>query len=636
MTVNLKKRKKFYVTTPIYYVNDVPHLGHAYTTIAADTIARYNRQKGVKTFFLTGTDEHGLKIQKAAEEKGILPKELADKTHLVFKELWKLLNISYDRFIRTTDEDHIKAVMHIFQKCYENGDIYLSKYEGWYCVGCEEFKTETEIKDIDYMCPIHKRKCEKITEESYFFRLSKYTDKLLKLYEEKPDFIKPDFRRNEVISFVKQGLKDLSVSRKRDRVKWGIPVPFDPDHTIYVWFDALTNYLTAVGYPDIESEKFQTFWPADYHIVGKDILRFHAVYWPAFLMSAGLDIPETIFAHGWWTVEGHKMSKSLGNVVDPFEAAKEYGVDQLRYFLLREVPFGLDGDFSKKAVIGRINADLANDLGNLFSRSLSMINKFSGGTINACSNYTDLEKEYKEIYLYTIENFDNHLENLEFNKALEVVWEFIDFLNKYIVKTQPWKLNKEKDPYLNTTLYVLADGLKAITWMLTPFMPEKMKEALDLLGLEELPQTIEPFSYPAGTKVKKPVPLFPRIEQKQEEKEVKQEEKKKEEEFVDIKDFAKLKFKVAKVIQVEKVPKADKLLKLTVDLGDEKRVIVSGIAEYYTPEELLGKKVIVFTNLKPRKIFGIESQGMLLAAKDENNLSVLTVDKDVKEGSPVS
>ncbi|NPA52367.1 MAG: methionine--tRNA ligase [Aquificae bacterium] len=637
MTVNIQKRNKFYVTTPIYYVNDIPHLGHAYTTVAADVIARYNRQKGVDTFFLTGTDEHGLKIQKAAEEKGLLPKELADKTHIVFKKLWEVLDISYDRFIRTTDEDHIRAVMHIFQKCYENGDIYLSKYEGWYCVGCEEFKTETEIKDLDYQCPIHKKKCEKITEESYFFRLSKYTDKLLKLYEEKPDFIKPEFRRNEVISFVKQGLKDLSVSRKRDRVRWGIPVPFDPDHTIYVWFDALTNYLTAVGYPDTESQMFKTFWPADYHIVGKDILRFHAVYWPAFLMSAGLDIPDTVFAHGWWTVEGHKMSKSLGNVVDPFEAVEEYGADELRYFLLREVPFGLDGDFSKKAVIGRINADLANDLGNLFSRSLTMINKFSKGTVEECEIYTDLEKEYKELYIYTVENFDKHLESLEYNKALETVWEFIDFVNKYIVKTEPWKLNKEKAPYLKTVLYVLADSLLAITWLLSPFMPKKMEKALKMLGLDRLPQEIEPFSFPKKVKIQKPKPLFPRIEPKQEEEKVEEKVQDRQEEgIIDIKDFAKLKLKVAKVIEVEKVPKAEKLLKLTVSLGDEEKVIVSGIAQYYTPQELLGKKVIVLTNLKPRKMFGIQSQGMLLAAKDENGLSVLTVDRDVKEGSPVS
>jgi len=631
---------KFYVTTPIYYVNDVPHLGHAYTTVAADVLARYNRQKGKKTFFLTGTDEHGLKIQQAAEKKGISPKELADQTHKKFKKLWEVLNISYDRFIRTTDEDHKRAVQHIFQKCYENGDIYLGKYEGWYCVGCEEFKTETEIKDNDYKCPIHQKKCEKITEESYFFRLSKYTDKLLKLYEENPDFIQPDYRRNEVIAFVKQGLKDLSVSRKRERVKWGIPVPFDESHTIYVWFDALTNYLTAVGYPDVEREEFKTFWPADVHIVGKDILRFHAVYWPAFLMSAGLEVPKKVFAHGWWTVEGQKMSKSLGNVVDPFEVADKYGVDEIRYFLLREVPFGQDGDFSKKAVIGRINADLANDLGNLISRSISMINKFKKGVVEKGSITTDLEKQYEEKYKETLEKFDSFMNNLEFNKALETVWEFIDFLNKYIVKTEPWALRKKEDPYLDTTLYVLADGLYGIIWMLFPFMPTKMKEALGFLGLQEFSIKPQPFSFPQNTKVAKKIkPLFPRIQEQEEEKvsqEKKQQVKEIEEGVVSIEDFAKLKFVVAEVLDAEKVENSDKLLKLTVDIGSEKRTVVSGIAQYYTPEEIKGKKIILFANLKPRKIFGIQSQGMILAAKDKDTLSVLTVDKDVKAGSIVS
>ncbi len=628
------KRNKFYVTTPIYYVNDVPHLGHAYTTVAADVLARYNRQKGVKTFFLTGTDEHGLKIQKSAEEKGISPKELADITHQKFKHLWETLNISYDRFIRTTDPDHIKAVQHIFQKCYENGDIYLSEYESWYCVGCEEFKTETEIKDYDYRCPIHKKPCEKVKEESYFFRLSKYQDKLLKLYEENPSFIQPDYRRNEVVSFVKQGLKDLSVSRPKSRVKWGIPVPFDPEHTIYVWFDALTNYLTGVGYPD-NTEMFREFWPADVHIVGKDILRFHAVYWPAFLMSARLNVPDRVFAHGWWTVEGHKMSKSLGNVVDPFEAAEKYGVDQLRYFLLREVPFGLDGDFSEKAVIGRINSDLANDLGNLFSRTLSMINKFSGGVIKKGKEFTELEKEYQELYTYTIGKYDRFMDNLEFSRALETVWEFIDFLNKYIVKTEPWKLNKEGNSYLDTALYTLADGLLLVIYLLSPFMPSKMRQALEYIGIEKLPKTVSPFSFPEEIQVKKKIePLFPRVEI-EEVKKVKKIEKV-EEDVISIEDFSKLELKVGEVIQAEKVPKADKLLKLTVNLGDEKRTVVSGIAQYYTPEELVGKKVVVLANLKPRKIFGIESKGMILAAKDKNRLRLVTVDGDVPAGAVVS
>ncbi len=630
--------KKFYLTTPIYYVNDIPHLGHAYTTIAADVLARFYRQRNYKTFFLTGTDEHGLKIQQTAEKKGITPKQLADETHIKFKELWKVLNISYDRFIRTTDEDHIKAVQYIFQKCYENGDIYLSEYESWYCVGCEEFKTETEIKDNDYKCPIHQKKCEKIKEESYFFRLSKYQDKLLELYEKNPEFIQPDYRRNEVIFFVKQGLKDLSVSRLRERVKWGIPVPFDDKHTIYVWFDALTNYLTGVGYPNVESDKFKTFWPADLHIVGKDILRFHTVYWPAFLMSAGLEIPKKVFAHGWWTVEGEKMSKTLGNVVNPFEVAEKYGVDELRYFLLREIPFGQDGDFSHKAVVNRINSDLANDLGNLVSRTISMINKFNKGVVDCVEDgkKTELEEKYEELYRETLESFEKHMSKLEFNKALEKVWEFIDFLNKYIVKTEPWKLNKEKSPYLKTVLYVLADGLLLIGYLLYPFMPEKMKILLEYIGFEYLPEDIYPFSYPSGSVVKKKIkPLFPRLEDKGEVKVMEKKEEKKEE-FVSIDDFAKLQFKVGEILEAEKVEKSNKLLKLLVDLGDEKRTIVSGIAEYYKPNDLIGKKVIVFTNLKPRKIFGIQSQGMILASKDDKGLKLLTVDGDIKNGSLVS
>ncbi len=616
---------KFYVTTPIYYVNDKPHLGHAYTTVAADVLARYYRQIGYKTFFLTGTDEHGQKIKKAAEEKGISPKELADKTHIVFKQLWENFNISYDRFIRTTDEDHKKAVQYIFQKCYENGDIYLSEYESYYCVGCEEFKTETEIKDYDYKCPIHLKPCEIVKEESYFFRLSKYTDKLLEFYEKNPDFIGPDFRRNEVVSFVKQGLKDISVSRRRDRVSWGIPVPFDDNHTIYVWFDALTNYLTAVCYPD----KLNEFWPADLHIVGKDILRFHAIYWPAFLMSANLEIPRKVFAHGWWTVEGHKMSKSLGNVVDPFKVAEEFGVDQLRYFLLREVPFGLDGDFSKNALVNRINSDLANDIGNLLSRSLTMIKKFQNGIVEKPIKFTQLENEYKDIYIKVFHNYTNYMKNLEFSKSLEEILLLVDWLNKYIVKVEPWKINKENKEYLKTTLYILMDGIYAVLWMLNPFIPNKVKEALEMINIQKLTQELKPFLIEENVSIKEVKPLFPRVE-------IKEEENKMEEEFITIEDFAKIKMRVGTVLEAEKVEKSDKLLKLKVSLGDEERTIVSGIAQYYKPEELIGKQVVVLANLKPRKIFGIESHGMLLAAKDGENLTVLTTDRNVETGSPVS
>ncbi|RUM31008.1 MAG: methionine--tRNA ligase [Aquifex sp.] len=475
-------RKKFYVTTPIYYVNDVPHLGHAYTTIAADTIARYYRMKDYDVFFLTGTDEHGLKIQKKAEELGISPKELVDRNAQRFKKLWEFLKIEYTKFIRTTDSYHVEFVQKVFEECYKRGDIYLGEYEGWYCVGCEEFKSETELGE-DYTCPIHQKKCEYIKEPSYFFKLSKYQEKLLELYEKNPEFIEPEYRRNEIISFVKQGLKDLSVTRPRSRVKWGIPVPFDPDHTIYVWFDALFNYISAL------EDKVEVFWPADIHIVGKDILRFHTVYWPAFLMSLGYELPKRVFAHGWWTVEGKKMSKTLGNVVNPYEIVEEYGLDEVRYFLLREVPFGQDGDFSKKAILNRINGELANEIGNLYSRVVNMAHKFLGGEVSG-----EKDTEYEKFTTEIIKNYESFMEKLNFYRAIEEILKLTSYLNKYVDEKQPWALNKAgKTEETRNVLYTLIDGLYILTHLLYPITPNKMKEALEMLGEKEFSKEITPY-----------------------------------------------------------------------------------------------------------------------------------------------
>ena len=488
---------KFYVTTPIYYVNDVPHIGHAYTTISADVLARYHRLRGEEVFFLTGTDEHGLKIQKSAEEKGISPRELADKNSENFKELWKELNISYSRFIRTTDPDHVEYVKEVITKSYEKGDIYLGEYEGWYCVGCEEFKPESELVENN-ACPIHRKPCEYIKEPSYFFRLTKYQDRILELFSSEYSPIMPEFRRNEIISFIKQGLKDLSITRPRNRVKWGIPTPFDPEHTIYVWFDALFNYVSALG------DQRYKFWPADVHIVGKDILRFHTVYWYPFLISVELDLPKMVFAHGWWTVEGQKMSKSLGNVVDPREVAKEYGVDEMRYFLLREVPFGQDGDFSREAVLNRINGELANEIGNLFSRVVSMALKYSRGGVRGKADH-----EYTRIAEETLSSFHNNMKILAFNRAIEDTLRLSAFLNKYVDKKAPWELAKREDPTLRDVLYTLMDGITLLSLMLLPFMPSKMGTALKMIGVKDIPKEIKPVLSEGYSPGEKTV-LFPR------------------------------------------------------------------------------------------------------------------------------
>ncbi len=487
---------KFYVTTPIYYVNDIPHIGHAYTTISADVLARYYRQRGFDVFFLTGTDEHGLKIQKSAEEKGISPKELADKNSENFKKLWDALNISYNHFIRTTDEYHKELVKEVFIKSYERGDIYLGEYEGWYCVGCEEFKQPSELLEGN-KCPIHLKPCDYIKEPSYFFRLSKYENFILDLLENSPNFVMPDYRKNEVISFVKQGLKDLSVTRPRSRVRWGIEVPFDKDHTIYVWFDALFNYVSAV-------KDRMHYWPADLHIVGKDILRFHAIYWPAFLESVGLDIPKSIFAHGWWKVEGQKMSKSLGNVINPLDLVNTYGLDEVRYFLLRDIPFGQDGDINKESLENRIVGELSNEIGNLFSRVLAMDIKYLNGTVNGSKDL-----EYENLASEIISNYHKAMEGVDFYNALENLLKLSSYLNKYVDTKAPWSLAKSNEEELKKVLYTLTDGLFLIAWMLNPFIPSKCQRVFENFYVSDLPTQIKPYTYPSYT-VKEKLILFPK------------------------------------------------------------------------------------------------------------------------------
>jgi len=508
-------KPSFYVTTPIYYVNDVPHIGHAYTTLAADVLARYKRLKGFDVFFLTGTDEHGQKVEKAANAAGETPLELADRVMKRFQSLWDKLEISYSDFIRTSQERHKKGVSEFFKRVEEKGDIYLGEYEDWYCTPCETFWTETQL--IDFKCPDCNRPTEKLKEESYFFRMSKYQDALLAHIEANPDFIQPKSRRNEIISFVKEGLRDLSVSRTT--FQWGIPVPGNDKHIVYVWFDALTNYITALGYPD-ESGNFEKFWPVDVHLIGKDILRFHTVYWPTFLLAAGLPLPKKVFAHGWWTVEGQKMSKSLQNVVEPNMLVDKYGVDAVRYFLLREVPFGLDGDFSHSALIHRINSDLANDLGNLLSRSTAMLTKYFGGVLQEPGAPTEVDQALREKAEGMITQVDQYLDELAFSRALQSIWEVISAGNKYIDETAPWALAKDpaQKERLGTVMYYMLEAQRMCFLLLSAFMPQTAEKGLCALGV---PAEIDAESFQwgglkAGTTISKAQALFPRIDEKAE------------------------------------------------------------------------------------------------------------------------
>lgn len=620
-----------YITTPIYYPNAKAHIGTAYTTILCDALARYERLFGEEVKFLTGLDEHGQKIQESAEKNGVTPQEWVDRMTVDFKKLWKDLKISNDDFIRTTEQRHIDTVQKILQKVYDNGDIYLGEYKGKYCVSEETFVTESQLVDGKYMG----KEVIEVSEPSYFFRLSKYADKILKYYEEHPDFIIPKQRKNELISFINQGLQDLSISRTT--FEWGIPISLDENkgHIVYVWFDALTNYITAAKYGKDEKE-FDHIWNKGtvYHFVGKDILRFHAIIWPAMLMSAGIALPDHIVAHGWWTVNGEKMSKSLGNVVDPLEEVEKYGLDSFKYFLLRESTLGQDADYSENQMVLRINSDLANDLGNLLNRTLGMQKKYFGDIVEKAGLKTPLEEEIYEQYSNLLKEVREKVEEANFSKALESIWKLVSRMNKYIDETMPWKLYKENDEErLSTVMYTLLDMIYKIAYLVSPILVDSSKKILNQLGIEEIKNNIyEIGDYPLKTKINKAEPIFPRIE-------------KGKEEFctdlkinnaINIEDFSKIKIGVVELLKVEPVEKSNKLLKFIVDTGSEKRQILSGIAEYYKNyEELVGKKVLAVLNLEPIKLVGEISQGMLLTTEEKKKVKLITISNEVKNGAKV-
>jgi len=641
-------KEKFYITTPIYYPSDKLHIGHSYCTVATDTMARYKRLRGYDVRFLTGTDEHGQKIERIAKEKGITPKEYVDGIVKWIKELWKTMDISYDYYIRTTDEKHQKAVQKIFKTLYEKGDIYKGSYEGWYCTPCESFYTQTQL--VDGKCPECHREVEKIKEESYFFKLSKYQDKLINYIEEHPDFIQPETRKNEMINnFLKPGLKDLCVSRTA--LKWGIPVDFDDKHVIYVWIDALSNYISALGYGSEDDSDFEKYWPADVHVVGKEIVRFHTIIWPAILMALDLPLPKKIFGHGWLIINGGKMSKSLGNIVDPKVLVEKYGVDAVRYFLLREIAFGQDGNFTSEALIQRINSDLANDLGNLLSRTIGMIDKYFNGVLPSEQIENKFDKDIIEMSEKTVNKVEEYMEKMFFSNALEEIWKFIRRCNKYIDETAPWIVAKDENrkKELADIMYVLLESLRIISILISPFMPNTPKVIWKQIGIsdENIKSWDSTHNFGMLNKnaaIKKGEVIFPRIDIKKElenlqqaiEKSQSESIAKKEDEYISFDDFSKIKMKLGQVIKCENIEGSDKLLKSQIKIGNQTVQIVSGIAKYYTPEQMIGKKVVVVSNLKPRKIFGNLSEGMILAASDENgNLNVITVDGNIENGAEI-
>lgn len=647
------KCKKIFITTPIYYVNDVAHIGHAYTTIIGDVLARYSRLVGYDTFFLTGTDEHGQKIEQSATAKNKSPKEYADIISGEFRKLWDDFGISYDKFIRTTDEEHKQGVQYAFMKMFNNDDIYKGIYEGHYCVSCETFFPENQLIDGEG-CPDCGRSTQIVKEESYFFKLSKYQDKLLDWYQNNPESILPKAKRNEIINFVQAGLKDLSISRTS--FDWGIKLPSElnePKHVMYVWLDALMNYLTALGYG--QNNENMDYWPAKVHLVGKDILRFHAIYWPAFLMSLELPLPDHIAAHGWWTRDGQKMSKSKGNVVNPKEVADAYGLDSFRYFLLREVPFGQDGDFSQKALIDRINSDLGNDLGNLLNRVIGMSGKYSDFIVDS----KDVERYHqKELEMLSelLDGIEEYIYDMQINRYLEDLWKVLFIANKAIGDYEPWnKIKEGKTDEANALVALVTNILAKVSILLHPIMPQKTLFLADSLGFSINTKSYQELIKENGllekTTIKKVDPLFPKIETQllasapvatieekkpTQIKEIKKEVTISEDGLIGIEDFMKVSLKVATVIEAEEVPKSSKLLRLQVDCGeDTNRQIVAGIKEYYSPEELVGTQVCIVANLKPAKLMGLLSQGMILAAKDEDGLTLISPRNPKKSGTPI-